>query len=808
MSARTLAGQAWRIFTNLGGALLIVLVLPAVYSLLLLSGATGWWMRKRLAPNGPATIENTDADKVFRPPASIVIPNWNGRDLLEKYLPSVIAACDFSRGDELIVVDNASADGSSEVVVRRFPQVRLVQLAENLGFGGGSNAGIRAATNSFVVLLNSDMRVEPDFLAPLLSPFSDPAVFAVTAQILFSDPAKRREESGLTYARWRHGEVELGHDLRADVPMLYPCFYPGGGSSAFDREKFLSIGGFAHLYRPFYLEDTDLGWEAWKRGWKVLYAPESVVYHEHRGTIGKRFQTGYINTVVEKNRILFHWKHVLHPGALATYCISLVYHCCAAVFDGRHQTKPSGRAAIWALLQFPEVLLQRWSSARMAVLTDGDSLKLHRPDVYHDRFRHPRQSRSPLNVLFLSPYPIYPPHHGGAALMSQTLHHLAKLCNVHLVVMLEEESECAAHIAESSRFASIHLLVRPPAQPSTRLGLLPKAVREFALPELRQLLERLIFERSIDVLQLEYTNMAQYAKPYSSVLTALFEHDIYFQSVARRVRKSNFFRDPVPALEYLRALHFELKAVNGIDYIQVCTATNASVLEGYSPQLAFRTDPTLRAGIEIGSYPYATSGRDQDTILFVGNFRHIPNQEGLRWLLDSVMPDVMQRRPATRLRVVGPNAHLLGLPLPHSPWLDVLGAVDDVRPHLAHCAAFVCPVLTGSGVRVKLLEAFAAGIPVVATSIGAEGLVSADCPVCAIADSAPTFADAVVGVLQKPEGAAKMAKAARELVEEEWDAEKNTHRLVARYHELLEMKAVRRADVDARDAGIPGRPQA
>ena len=74
--------------------------------------------------------------------ASVVIPNWNGRDLLEKYLPSVIQACAGNPDNEIIVVDNGSADGSAEFVRSNFPQVKLVALERNLGFGGGSNAGV------------------------------------------------------------------------------------------------------------------------------------------------------------------------------------------------------------------------------------------------------------------------------------------------------------------------------------------------------------------------------------------------------------------------------------------------------------------------------------------------------------------------------------------------------------------------------------------------------------------------------------------------------------------------------------------
>ena len=83
--------------------------------------------------------------------ATVVIPNWNGRDLLEKYLPSVVAAMAGHPGSEIIVVDNASVDGSAEFLVRNFPGVRVIRSEENLGFGGGSNLGFHQAKNDIVV---------------------------------------------------------------------------------------------------------------------------------------------------------------------------------------------------------------------------------------------------------------------------------------------------------------------------------------------------------------------------------------------------------------------------------------------------------------------------------------------------------------------------------------------------------------------------------------------------------------------------------------------------------------------------------
>src|SRR5450755_1812992 len=197
-----------------------------------------------------------------RDAASVVIPNWSGRDLLEQYLPSVAAALAGNPENEIIVVDNGSSDGSAAFVRQAFPDVKVLALDRNLGFGGGSNAGFRAAKNDIVVLLNSDMRVQPDFLAPLLAAFTDDHVFAVACQIFFNDPSKLREETGLTQGWWENGGLRVRHRADPAISDVYPCFYGGGGSCAFDRRKFLELGGFDELLRPFYLEDTDLGYLA------------------------------------------------------------------------------------------------------------------------------------------------------------------------------------------------------------------------------------------------------------------------------------------------------------------------------------------------------------------------------------------------------------------------------------------------------------------------------------------------------------------------------------------------------------------
>jgi glycosyltransferase involved in cell wall biosynthesis len=120
--------------------------------------------------------------------------------------------------------------------------------------------------------------------------------------------------------------------------------------------------------------------------------------------------------------------------------------------------------------------------------------------------------------------------------------------------------------------------------------------------------------------------------------------------------------------------------------------------------------------------------------------------------------------------------------------LEMLGLVEDVREPLARYAVFICPILSGSGVRVKLLEAFAAGIPVVSTTIGAEGLARRDGEFCALADRPEDFAARVLELLENPAEAARMAERARAEVDAHWDMPAITRKLVDGYRALVEEK--------------------
>ena len=721
--------------------------------------------------------------------ASLVIPNWNGRDLLERFVPSWIEAIAKHPGSEIIIVDNGSTDGSAEWLRLHHPSVRVLALEKNLGFGGGSNAGFRAAKNDIVVLLNSDMRVEPDFLAPLLKAFTGVEVFAVSCQIFLGDKTKRREETGLTQAWWQDGGLRVTHREDPAVDRLFPCFYGGGGSCAFDRQKFLSLGGFDELLAPFYLEDTDIGYLAWKRGWKVLYQPASVVHHEHRGTIGKSFTVNYIQSILQKNFLLFVWKNIHGWSYMGGHFFFAMAGAVVSAWSGQVTGRASAPGILRAFLQLPRAIRSRWAARALSVIDDAEAFRRTQPAYFHDRFSSFSPAPEKPRVLFVSPYSICPPTHGGGVFMYYAIRELSRWCEVHAIVLLDYASERAANDELRRYCRTVEFVVRANDRDPHLASIRPHAVHEFHTPEIEWLISRQVLLHRIDVVQLEYTALGQYARRFQHLVCALFEHDVYFQSISRAIP---FMRSPLDRIkarfEYLRAIRYELGLLPVCDHIQVCTVENKRYLEGFIPGLASRIEAGLRAGINTSQYPWPGGPRKPYTMLFLGSFRHLPNQVALEWFARYVLPLIVQKLPQARLLVAGsdpPPRH--AFPDPANA-IELLGFVEDVQPLFGSCAVFVCPIRNGSGVRVKLLEAFASGIPVVSTRLGAEGLAREDGECCALADDAPRFAEKVVRLLEDAEFAGEMAQRARREVEKNWDMAVITRKLVNRYRELLQSK--------------------
>lgn len=242
---------------------------------------------------------------------SLIIPNYNGRALLEKNLPAVRRAMDVFRGcTELIVVDDASSEPGLDELIAAFPDVHWLHHAQNQGFSAAIATGVAASAAEVVVLLNSDVAPAEDFLEPLVAPLEDPEVFAVSPLIL-------DEQGGVQRVSWNRFEFTRGKLRERRWPQdpdrlpqhPVPTLFTSGGSMAARKSYFTALGGFAPIYRPFYVEDMDLGVRAWRRGWRVLFEPRSAVVHQEHGSIRTHVARSRIKRVQRRNRLLFEWTH-------------------------------------------------------------------------------------------------------------------------------------------------------------------------------------------------------------------------------------------------------------------------------------------------------------------------------------------------------------------------------------------------------------------------------------------------------------------------------------------------------------------
>ncbi|HEX2914868.1 MAG TPA: glycosyltransferase family 2 protein [Chloroflexia bacterium] len=248
-------------------------------------------MPEVLRQSQPVTAEKTLSGLQ----SSVVIVSYNSRADLEPCLESLLQTT--GSDCEIIVVDNASTDGSAELIREKFPRVRLIANPANSGFAAANNLAVSQARGRYIVALNPDTRVTPGWLEALLAPFEQEAGVAPAALrvglttpriLMLREPEKvntcgnSSHFSGLTVCRGLNlpaGAAELQH--QAEVPAV------SGACFAIRRDLWQSLGGLDETFFT-YLEDTDLSLRARLAGYTCLYQPDAVVYHDYANHFSAR----------------------------------------------------------------------------------------------------------------------------------------------------------------------------------------------------------------------------------------------------------------------------------------------------------------------------------------------------------------------------------------------------------------------------------------------------------------------------------------------------------------------------------------
>lgn len=284
---------------------------------------------------------------------SIIIPNFNGAELLKKNLPHVLQ----TSANEIIVIDDGSSD-QSKVALRDFSDgIKVIVNEKNLGYGRTVCRGVKEAQGDICIFLNTDTRPDPNFITPLLPHFQNSNIFAVSCH----EPNRSWATGAFQDGFFHH---EPGHAV--DTPHI--SLYASGGSAAFSRQKFIDLGLYDPLFHPFYWEDTDISYRAWKRGWEIWWEPKSIVAHETSSTIRSYFSKSFIDYIAQRNELIFTWKNITDKSLLSEHKKALKDR----IFRHPGYLKPF----LGALKNFSEIQSRRKIEKSQSTRTDQEIFSL------------------------------------------------------------------------------------------------------------------------------------------------------------------------------------------------------------------------------------------------------------------------------------------------------------------------------------------------------------------------------------------------------------------------------------------------
>ncbi len=726
-------------------------------------------------------VEGRDAPAVDRESCSVVIVSWNGRKLLEECLPPLYRALSRAGGShEVLVVDNGSEDGTAEWLAEHYPQIRLVALQANLGFGEGNNRGVRAASRDIVVLLNNDMIVEEDFLPSLLDAFEDPALFAVSSQIEFP-PERRREETGNTRGRFRRGYFHLehapigpAHFSRRRLPILWA----GGGAAAFHRSRFLQLGGFSSIFSPCYLEDTDLSYRAWRRGWTVQVAAESRVLHKHRSTSARRFAPKQLHALIEERKLWYLWKNFQFRRLLKHF---LLYPL----------DLPEGfgmGAYLWSLRMLPAVLALRFQEPRRAVDDAVLEAWTWQPVRFLNRFlpdRSPDTEGGRLKLLIVSAYLPHLGTHGGAGRVFQLMSRAAQRHDVTLVCFIEGSDD--ERFAQQARDCCRRVIAVPRNKFQALSPFPYEPFEEFNSPAFRNALADLLAEEDFDIAHFEWTQMALYHDLLASrTVKILTEIEVNYAAHRTLVKvERNWLRKLRGYYNTMQTLYRELELCRLVDRVVCVTDQDREYLEGF---LEPDRLTVINTGVDPNEFQFEEEGIEPDSIVFVGAFRHSPNVDAMRYFCNEIFPFILRERPQTHLYIVGSSPTREILELETNPKITVTGFVDDIRGYYQLAQVVVVPLRTGVGIRGKILEGWAIGRATVATSLACQGLRASHGENIMIADQPERFAMWTLSLLRNPGFCRRLGEAGRRTVERHYDWDRLADQVCELYQDSMQEK--------------------
>ncbi|MBV9848276.1 MAG: glycosyltransferase [Armatimonadetes bacterium] len=398
-------------------------------------------------------------------------------------------------------------------------------------------------------------------------------------------------------------------------------------------------------------------------------------------------------------------------------------------------------------------------------------------------------------VLFLAhllPYPL----DGGAKIKSYyTLRKLAEAYEVTLLAFVRSEDEkrhtaplrdlCAGGIEtvliRRSRIknvwdaARLLLLRRSFIVGRDQVGAMARAVRA-----------RLGGGR-YGVVHIDHLQMAQYVLPRRTAAELILDHHNVESQIIERMADTTQSRAMrwYANKEWPKLQRYELEVCRAVDQVLTVSAEDARTLHRLAPDLKNLTPVPI--GVDGDYFRPVPRSSESRTLLSIGTMDWPPNVESLLWFYGSVYPQIRAAVPDVKLNIVGADpVDKIRRLAREDKSVSVSGYVQDVRPTAADCAAFIVPLRSGSGMRVKILNAMAMALPVVSTTVGVEGIAATHRKDILVADTPDEFARECIRLLRDPERGTEIGAAARKLVEEHYSWEAIGKELLAVYDHVLQ----------------------
>jgi glycosyltransferase involved in cell wall biosynthesis len=396
-------------------------------------------------------------------------------------------------------------------------------------------------------------------------------------------------------------------------------------------------------------------------------------------------------------------------------------------------------------------------------------------------------------VLLVTPTPPYPPDNGGLLRIHSLAAGLADRYDLSLLTFVRRTGEQrfqqnAAVLALGRLFSEVHAIPKETTElPRRAAPSMPQTAREWFSPEMASTLSRLTAQGRVDVVHIEFLQMAFYSWYANGVPTVLTEHDLSHLSLFNSYfREWTGLRRWTRVGDWLQTRRYHGEVCRGFDRLVALTPGDQDMLSRAAPGKVALI-PTCVDLERFSFRPEPEDGAPVD-LAYVGHYPHFPNEDAALWFCRRALPLIRRRRPQASLCLIGssPTEAVRDLA---GPGVEVTGTVPDVRPHLDKAKVFIAPVRLGFGIKGKVLEAFARGLPVVATSIVQKGIPeSRPEEHLLVADSPAAFARQSLRLLEDPVLRRRLALKARQLAESHYAWKPSCDKLDAVYRGLLDRR--------------------